>query len=315
MTPVEKSADAASAARLGLLLAFASAIGYTGTNACLKLVSEYDPAWVSAIKAVWLVLIFAPWVARLAAKNELKKATLKDWGLIVSSGLIGQFGGNLAFQQSLEYIGISVAIPVCLASMVGSSAIVGRLRYGEALHYWTVAGMVLMLAAVWYFTYGTPSDASSENIENSREYWGGLLAFCGGLAYSTMGFFVRSAVKSGFQPAFPMLIIGLVGVFGLGGVGFSHIGITGIQAITGTAWLSMSAAGLLNAAAFLALTTALKSVSVLYANLVNVTQVAMAAAIGVIWMGEEPTVDKAIGWGLTISGFLLFSVPAWLRGK
>ena len=105
----------------------------------------------------------------------------------------------------------------------------------------------------------------------------------------------------------PMAIVALVGMIGLLSLGAEQLGVEGITAIPLQAWLGMSLAGIVNAAAFYALTVSLKILPVLYVQLVNSSQVAMAAIAGALIFGEPVTLLIGIGVALTVLGFLVMS--------
>jgi drug/metabolite transporter (DMT)-like permease len=67
----------------------------------------------------------------------------------------------------------------------------------------------------------------------------------------------------------------------------------------------MVVAGLLNFCAFVSLSIALKSLPVVAVNLLNASQVAMAALAGIIFFSEPVTSSLITGVGLTLLGLLV----------
>jgi DME family drug/metabolite transporter len=63
----------------------------------------------------------------------------------------------------------------------------------------------------------------------------------------------------------------------------------------------------LNFTAFAALSLSLKALPVVAVNLINATQVAMAAAAGVILFAEPLTASLIIGIALTFAGLLILA--------
>ena len=104
------------------------------------------------------------------------------------------------------------------------------------------------------------------------------------------------ALSSGFTTTLPVFIWG---------VDVSLLGWRGILATTAWDWGIMLAAGVLNAVAFFALSKALRLVTVVHVNLVNASQVAMAAVAGVAFFDEAWTAALSIGVGLTVLGLLV----------
>ena len=104
-----------------------------------------------------------------------------------------------------------------------------------------------------------------------------------------------------------MAIVAMVGTVGLCGLGAEQLRMEGVSAIPVEAWVGMSLAGIVNAAAFYALTVSLKILPVLYVHLVNSSQVAMAAIAGALIFKEPVTLLIGIGAALTVLGFLVMS--------
>ena len=66
----------------------------------------------------------------------------------------------------------------------------------------------------------------------------------------------------------------------------------------------MGTAGILNFLAFIALSVALKSLPVIAVNLLNASQVAMAAVAGILLFSEPVTNSLVIGVALTLIGLV-----------
>jgi drug/metabolite transporter, DME family len=102
-----------------------------------------------------------------------------------------------------------------------------------------------------------------------------------------------------------LLVVCTTGVATLGAASFTTIGWSGIVATPAADWGLMLTAGVLNAVAFFALSKALRLVTVVHVNLVNASQVAMAAVAGVAFFNEAWTAALSIGVGLTVLGLLV----------
>ena len=72
----------------------------------------------------------------------------------------------------------------------------------------------------------------------------------------------------------------------------------------------LAAQRLFNAIAFLARTRAIQLTSVTYVNLINASQVAIAALTGVLLFQEKTTLLMVTGVILTIAGLMLVQGPA-----
>jgi len=307
----------------GWLWGFASAIGYAAANVFLRASTSVDAAWVSAVKSAWIFLLLGPWLTALAWRGTRilpdRSALL---GLVVA-GLVGQFGGNLAFQESLEHVGISIAVPVCLGTMIAASALIERIRGGEPLRRNVMAAIPIFLIAIILLSMGRASQsptalvvhADAVGLDLEREVlWGCAEAGLSGVAYSILGFAVRRATQQPIPVAVPMVVIGLVGTLGLGPIGWFRIGGEGVRLIEVWDWAMMSLAGVANAAAFLALSVSFKTTSVLTVHLINCSQVAMAAIAGLLLFDERLNLLVTSGVVLTVVGFLAMAYdPNWAR--
>ncbi|HEX5103872.1 MAG TPA: hypothetical protein VFV87_08690, partial [Pirellulaceae bacterium] len=54
----------------GTLCGLASAVGYTCANAFLRSVDDYDPFWVSAVKALPTIVAMSPVIAWMALRGQ-----------------------------------------------------------------------------------------------------------------------------------------------------------------------------------------------------------------------------------------------------
>jgi drug/metabolite transporter, DME family len=71
----------------------------------------------------------------------------------------------------------------------------------------------------------------------------------------------------------------------------------------------MYASGAFNLIGFLAITKGLQLTTVVHANVLNASQVALASLAGILWFEEPITAWLAGGVGLTIAGIALVDRP------
>ena len=104
--------------RRGIILGAVSSIGYSSANVFLRAVDDCDPVWVSCIKAVPTILVVVPWLIWRYCRVERKICPPKlALGLVVLS-IVSHYVGNVGFQWSLNKIGISLAVPICLGVLI-----------------------------------------------------------------------------------------------------------------------------------------------------------------------------------------------------
>jgi DME family drug/metabolite transporter len=293
----------------GVMFGAMAAIGYTLANVFLRGVAEYNSAWVSGMKSLWTFSLCLPWLLAPWIQGKKVLPSTRTTVALVVAACLGQFGGNLAFQFGLRAIGLAITVPLCLGTMITASAIIGRVWGGEPLKRSLLIAIPLFLAAIVLLSSGQMYVAAQEDLEVDDRSLVWVIAGCwsaglSGLSYSVLGFAIRRSTHNEVPLVTPMAIVALVGAIGLSGIGGFQLGASGISEIPAKAWLGMSLAGIVNAAAFFSLTVSLKILPVLYVHLVNSSQVAMAAIAGALIFGEPITWLIGSGVMLTVLGFV-----------
>src|SRR5687768_11486851 len=108
---------------LGTICGLFSSLIYTCANSFLRAVVDSDPVWVSAVKAVPTVILMGTVVAVLASRGRRVLPTPRLLAAIIAGGLIGQLGGNIAFQWALSQIGVALTVPLSLGGMILCAAV------------------------------------------------------------------------------------------------------------------------------------------------------------------------------------------------
>jgi drug/metabolite transporter (DMT)-like permease len=297
----------------GTLFGLLSALGYTAANVFLRSLVQCDVIWVSAMKASPLVVLAGPWlVIQLARGRE----TLPPPRVVVTlalAALVGQLGGNVMFQWSLGVVGMALSVPLCLGTLILSGAVLGRIFLGEPLTVRIVISVAILVIAIAVLSFGASEaqQAVAETIPSAEpaSFWhlaaGVSAASMSGVAYSILGVVIRFGVKGRASLSLTLLTVGAVGVLSLGSLSVWRIGWEGMWTTPWSELTLMLMAGLFNAAAFLALTKALKIASVVYVNALNATQAAMAAVAGILFFQEALSGQLTFGIVLTVIGLVL----------
>lgn len=300
---------------LGVVFCLLAAVGYTLANIALRQVSNLDPIMVTAAKAFPTMVGMAPGVFLLWRRGEALVPQRSAMGYLIAGCAVGQFIGNCAFQYSLSIVGLALAVPICLGTMVIGGAVYGRLFLGEVVSRRTVMAIVVLILATVILSLGSGRSAVRDDLSNLQIASGVIAVSISGFAFSFLGTMVRRSLLSGMAVATTMFVSGLIGSVGLSIAAFWRVGPEGLAATTADQWLAMLAAGMFNLAAFFVLTVALQVVSVVVVNLLNVTQVAMAAVAGVVIFQERVTQSMVIGVSLTIIGLLVLGKRKTPRGE
>ena len=316
-----------STAIIGTTLGLVAAISYTACNICLRWATHCDPVWVSCWKAVPTLLIAGPWM--LVDVFQGRRVVPPGIALLTLAGaaVIANLAGNVGFQWSLGIVGIALAVPVTLGSVMLGSTILGRRFLGEVVTRRMMGAMILLIAAISILSLGA-SDAHEAihqhaNSEDPTRFVAGHAGMflstptawhvpagvagvvLAGFAYALFGAVIRwSANKGATSPAILMTSC-LVGVSLLGGIFASNHGWQSLWEQPLRDIRMALFAGVFNAIEFASLTAAIHMVGLVYVNGLNASQTAMAAFAGVLLFDEAITVWLIIGIALTAIGLMM----------
>lgn len=297
---------------LGTLMCAVSAVGYTATNICLRdLATHVDPYWVSCVKAMPTVAIAGAmmlWRGRRGLSNALSWRAF--WSL-VTVAVFAQLFGNVGFQWALSIVGLALAVPITHGVMMISGAVAGRFWLGEPVTLRAVAAMAVLIVAIAVLSTGAGAANASIVLAgvaklSAWEIAQGVGITClAGVAYALLGVVIRRVSRGRFAISSMLMVVCSTGVITLGAAALSTIGWGGMAATSEADWGLMLSAGVLNAIAFFALSKALHLVTVVHVNLVNASQVALAAMAGVTFFREAWTPGLSVGVGLTMLGLVV----------
>jgi drug/metabolite transporter (DMT)-like permease len=209
---------------------------------------------------------------------------------------------------------LAAAVPLTFSVILVGGALLGRFWLGEGISYRSVAAMAVLCVAFLCVQQHT-EQAATRGGAGLAAYSPttvalGVAAVCGsGIAYAVLGAVIRRTVTGTATMSGVLFVISLAGILSLGPIAAVREGHSGLEAVTPRDWAVMLAAGTFNAVAFFALTRAMQLVPVSYVNIVNASQVAMAAAAGVALFHEPTTAWLFAGIGLTVAGLVLNRRP------
>lgn len=282
-----------------------AAVFYTMANIALRQSVGIDPFLVSAVKAAPTVILLGPFLAWMFASGETIATSRRMIPRFIAASILGQVVGNAAFQIALEVIGLAASVPITLGILIVGSAFLGRLMLHEPVKLPTILAMVFVIVAVVVLSL---PDATESPAATSLPVWIGALCAAGsGAAYAVFGVSMRQALTGGLSASLTMFISGMVGTIVLWAITSVRVGMEPILDVTVHQWAIMVAAGVFNFSAFVALSAALKSLPVVAVNLINASQVALAALAGVILFEERVTLWLIIGIALTFAGLAVLA--------
>ncbi|MBI1314399.1 EamA family transporter [bacterium] len=297
--------------RSGIVLGLVSAVGYSGANLALRDVAIPNDLgwaiWVTANKA-WPAAIVGWVLVGLRARRGLPALPPKSALLpLILTGLLMQYGGNVAFQYSLSMSGLAIAVPLCFATLIATGAWLGRVLLGDPLTPRTLASVAVLLAAIVFLSEGAEEAATALHGTASRfAVVAGVVTAClAGCSWGASGVIVRRYVTGSLSVPTTLVVLSTTGVVVMGAHSLFSPGVERMLATTADQWTSIIAAGVLNAIAFFTVAEALKRMPVTFVNILNTSQNAMCAAAGVLLFAEPLTTPLIVGCSLTMLGLLI----------
>ena len=299
----------------GTLLAVVSSFCYTVSIIALRAVTDEGPdwaAWVSCLKAAPTVAVASMVVAWKTARGTITWPSRRMIFGLLASGTAMQLMGNVGFQWGLSLGGMALTVPLSQASLLISGAVLGVIMIGERVSRRSTAAMFVLITAICLLSI------DAENYAQSVAGQGGTrlilmtvaMGLIAGVGWGQSGVVIRQAAKSGVSTAATILLLSSTAIVVLGGGVLARQGGDWILQQTSPRefWISMVAGGF-TTAAFFFLTAALKHITIVRANMINASQIALTSMAGVLMFDEPMTRWMIIGTTLTIGGLLLMDRP------
>ncbi len=256
---------------------------------------------------------------RSAANRTCPLSTLpagRELGLLLLVGLLIQVAGNVCVQWSLGVVGLAVTIPAMFGAMITGGAVIGRVWLGERVSGRSIMAIAMLLGSLALL--GVGAEAAGCSIAEAKAVTPNPLlmvlavaaAGLAGTVYALLSAVIRRSVTRNTTPAAAAFLVTLMGVVSLGPICVYRLGVPALLETPVDQIILMIAAGVFNLVAFLAIIHGLQRITVVHANAVNASQVAMAAVAGMALFAEPSTVWLLLGVCLTIFGIVWIDRPA-----
>ena len=298
---------------VGTACCVVSALCYTAANICLRKLAALgaDEMWVTCIKEVVTVSVIGPW---LLIQTLRRRPVLPPPRVVLALALTGlavQLAGNLSVQWAFGVVGLAITMSAIFGVMLCTSAAFGHVFLGERVGGHSMAAIALLVPSVVLLELGAgTADHSIAAAPNAglSPVWvllGVAAASLAGIMFATLSTVIRSTASARVPITTIVFIITGMGVLSLGSLSVWR---QGTETLLGTdpeqlGW--MLAAGAFNLVAFLAITKGLQLTTLVHANVLNASQVAMGAVAGVLIFQESLNSWLVCGICLTIVGVLL----------
>jgi len=319
-----------SPALLGTACCVASALGYTAANICMRKLADLgvDPMWATCMKEAVTVAVVGPYLAVMALRGDSWRLPYRWLALLVLVGLATQLGGNLAVQWAfgIEGVGIAVTIPAIFGVMLTASAVLGLVLLGESVSRRSAGAIALLILAIVLLSSGAiatsdrgeasdqkPSVEADPGEKGLSGPWliaAGVGAAClAGGVYALLTIVIRTTGSRGVPVSRIVFVITAMGVLSLGSLSLARLGPETLRHTPPEHLAWMLSAGVFNLLAFLAITKGLQLTTVVHANVLNGSQIAMGAVAGIFLFRESLSAWPLLGICLTIVGVVLIGQP------
>jgi drug/metabolite transporter (DMT)-like permease len=327
VAPAPHAAGAITADLLlrGTLLAVFASFCYTASIIALRAVAKDGldwAAWVSCLKAVPTVAVALLILGIQSRRGSIVWPSRRMMIALIASGTAMQILGNLGFQWGLARGGMTLTVPLSQATLLISGAVLGVVAIGEHVSRRSSLAMSVLILAICLLSIDADpmGNAAADQLKAAgaagQGGGGGILltvalGLAAGIGWGQAGVVIRQVAKSGVSTAVTILLLSSTAIFVLGGGVLVRQGPGWILEQTSAKefWIAM-VAGAFTSLAFFALTMALKHISIVRANLINASQIALTSLAGFVLFDEPMTRLMIIGTGLTIGGLLLMDRPA-----
>lgn len=306
-----RDTDTSNVVFKGAMFGLLSSLGYTAANIGLREVSYANPVWVALIKSLPTIALALPWMIFALNRGGAKLPTRNGLAMLVGGGIAGQIGGNICFQWSLDVIGLALAVPLTTGSLIITGAIMARVLLGETISPPNLVANAVMILAVCVLSLGAPDALKAIKSTTGSGNWSlamlGVLAACApGIGYSIQNIAIRRELSNGTHIAAALFTVSTTGAIVAIVWLQATVGMVTIASSTGSATLAiMLTAGICNAAAFVALSEALRLTPIWFVYALSSSQVAMAAVCGVWLFDERLSPTLVAGSVLTMVGLVI----------
>ena len=291
---------------LGTAFCIISALGYTGTNICLRFLAGHaNQVLVICIKELVTVAVVGPWLAYVTCRGIHVWPRARALVPLVLVGLATQLVANMGVIWALGVVGLAVTIPAALGVSLAGSAILGRILLGERVSPRSASAVVLLIASIVLLKMGADHGRLAITAGPLKAALAVGVACLAGATYALLSVTIRRCVTRDVSSKAVVFIVTGMGVLTLGPLSLWQLGVQGVIETPRNDLGIMLLAGALNLIAFLAITKGLQLTTIVRVSVLNASQVAMAAVAGMLFFAEEPSVQLILGICLTMAGMLL----------
>ena len=296
---------------LGLICGVLAGIGYTLTNICMKSLTGLDPVWVSFLKAIPTVAMFAPIAVWQVATGRAPLPKASSVVILVVAAISSQLLGNALLQWSYGVIGIAMSVPLTLGTMLVVGVMISSWILDERLTLWQSRGTVLLVLALLTLSLAG-GEAIRAVMATQSSWWlivlGITAPMLSGSSYAFLSIAIRRGVSGEVSMFMTTSLICAVGIFVLGPLSIYTAGWESMAATTWPEYGVLLVAGLFNAGAFVSLTLSFRYAPVIVGNAANSLQNPLSAVAGIVLFHEAFSINLVFGIVLTVAGIVMMGL-------
>ncbi|MEE8450582.1 MAG: DMT family transporter [Thermoguttaceae bacterium] len=282
-----------------------SALGYTGANICMRQLTELhcDTFWAVFNKELVTVVAAGAWILWYRPAWP----SMRVLGVLMAVGLAVQTIANPGMQWAFGVVGLAVTVPTIFGAMLTATAVLEFSVLGERLSRRSVFAIGLLLGSLALLGVAAGAAGKSISLADSTLVAMGVGTACvAGAIYSVLTITIRHTVTGDTPKSAILLVTTSMAIVTLGPLCVYRFGVQELLNTPAEQVWWMLAAGILNLIAFIAIAKGLELTTAVHANMLNASQVAMAAIAGMTMFNEPLTPWLAVGVALTLVGIVLF---------
>jgi drug/metabolite transporter, DME family len=301
----------------GAACCLVSALAYTGSNICMRQLTilQCDPVWAVFNRELVATVVVGVWLLCQAIRGRPTLPSGRTLLRLLLVGLLIEVVGNVGVQWALGVVGLAVTVPAEFGMMIAGGAVMGYVWLGEQVSIRSIVAIALLLVALVLLGMGVEAAgkaiAASDMVSPHPLMLALGVAACGlaGCVFAVLNITIRHSVTRTTLPTAVAFLVPLMGVVSLGPLSVCRLGWQPLWDTSGGQFALMGAAGAFNLIGFMAFIYGLQRTTVVHANVVNASQVAMAAVAGMAVFHEPPNLWLVLGIVLSIAGILGFDHP------
>jgi drug/metabolite transporter (DMT)-like permease len=212
-------------------------------------------------------------------------------------------------------VGLAITVPASLGVNLVGGAVLAQLLLRERVSPQSALAIGVVIVSIVLLSLGAGQVNRSivtTAAVATGPFWIGLaigVSCLAGVIWGMLNVVIRRSVTQGVSIGLLAFIVPAMGALSLAPVTLWRHGLSGLFAPPANHLVLMLLCGVLNLAAYLAIIKGLEMTTVVRANVLSASQVALAAAAGLLFFRETPSPALVAGVSLTIAGMALASRP------